>query len=72
MNHVDEAEHWNQTGEQRGWRRQTLWDQWQSTTLCMCVYLCVNRLSLTLNHFNLKMGLKLKVLYEMIIIIFRF
>ncbi|XP_075906649.1 uncharacterized protein LOC142904431 [Nelusetta ayraudi] len=33
-NHWDDAELWNQTVEQRGWRRQTLWDPWQSTTLC--------------------------------------
>ncbi|KAM3625336.1 uncharacterized protein V6R79_010506 [Siganus canaliculatus] len=29
MDHLSSADLWNQTGEQRGWRTQTLWDQWQ-------------------------------------------
>lgn len=33
-NHWDDAEFWNQTAEQRGWRQQALWDPWQSATLC--------------------------------------
>lgn len=29
MDHFSSTELWNQTGEQRGWRPHTLWDQWQ-------------------------------------------
>lgn len=28
MDHLSNADLWNQTGEQRGWRAHTLWDQW--------------------------------------------
>lgn len=33
MDHFTSTDLWNQTGEQRGWRTQTLWDQWQCTSL---------------------------------------
>ncbi|XP_070690506.1 interferon regulatory factor 1a isoform X2 [Pempheris klunzingeri] len=28
MDHLSNADLWNQTGEQRGWRTHTLWDHW--------------------------------------------
>ncbi|KAM9765804.1 interferon regulatory factor 1-like [Menidia menidia] len=31
MDHLSGADLWNQTGEQRGWKTHTLWDQWQCT-----------------------------------------
>lgn len=39
MDHFSNTELWNQTGEQRGWRKHTLWDQWHCTALYLvCVY----------------------------------
>ncbi|XP_029980148.1 interferon regulatory factor 2-like [Sphaeramia orbicularis] len=31
MDHLSNAEHWNQTDEQRGWRMHTFWDHWHCT-----------------------------------------
>lgn len=28
MDHVSDSDLWNQSGEQRGWKTHTLWDQW--------------------------------------------
>lgn len=31
MDHVSDTDLWNQSGEQRGWKTHTLWDQWHCT-----------------------------------------
>lgn len=35
MDHISDTDPWNQSGEQRGWKTHTLWNQWH----CMIPYL---------------------------------
>ncbi|XP_024909417.1 interferon regulatory factor 1-like isoform X2 [Cynoglossus semilaevis] len=34
VDHLNNSDLWNQSGEQRKWRTHTLWDQWNCRTLC--------------------------------------
>ncbi|XP_042364528.1 interferon regulatory factor 1-like [Plectropomus leopardus] len=36
MDHLSNADVWNQTGEQRGWRTHTLWDHWHCADDNLC------------------------------------